>query len=181
MTIRNHFNVLYAIVDITQPLRWHRTCKIIRNKPHFKGIHHRTFIGKRKVENLEFIYLHKNFVFGRWGKTSPRSTGSASSVSSLQKRKYSPQIDGQTLDYSIKNAKRSTVKAANSPILYCVYCTKSDFTSIEQFQSHIQHMHAAFLQEVRKFVKIFPLRRPLLSELFSIFHTDNSNSILTIR
>lgn len=75
---------------------------------------------------------------------SPRSTGSGSSTSSIhQKRKYSPVDPNANIDYV--NAKRSS--SANST-LYCVYCTKNDFQSLDQLHSHIQAMHAAALREV---------------------------------
>ena len=80
---------------------------------------------------------------------SPRSTGSGSSTSSLhQKRKYSPIDPNSNIDYI--SSKRSA--SANST-LYCVYCTKNDFQSLDQLHSHIQTMHAAALREVNIIIR----------------------------
>lgn len=78
---------------------------------------------------------------------SPRSTGSASSTNSLQqqKRKYSPAVLEQHTNLDCLAAKRSA--SANS-VLYCIYCTKSDFQTLEQLHAHIHSMHAAALRDV---------------------------------
>ncbi|KAJ6649422.1 Zinc finger protein [Pseudolycoriella hygida] len=74
---------------------------------------------------------------------SPRSTGSGSSTSSIhQKRKYSPTDPNSNIDFI--STKRS---ASVNSTLYCVYCTKNDFHSLDQLHSHIQSMHAAALRE----------------------------------
>lgn len=94
---------------------------------------------------------------------SPRSTGStgSSNGSCLQpttrqlnnKRKYSPTLLSQQpnrlesrvpSDRSPSAAKRSN----NSPGLYCIYCTKSDFLSMEQLHSHIQTKHSQVVPAV---------------------------------
>lgn len=83
-------------------------------------------------------------------RISPRSTGSGSSTSSIhQKRKYSPIDTNSNIDYI--STKRSA--SANST-LYCVYCTKNDFQSLDQLHSHIQSMHAAALREVSTIMRV---------------------------
>ncbi|XP_055905299.1 zinc finger protein 423 homolog isoform X2 [Eupeodes corollae] len=68
---------------------------------------------------------------------SPRSTGSGSSNGSLQKRRYTSIANTKspspsTLEYA---------KRMRSSYVTCMYCTQSDFASMEQLSSHIQAMH----------------------------------------
>lgn len=82
---------------------------------------------------------------------SPRSTGSASSGNSLYKRKYSPHIEQRDTSAQVllaSNAKRFALHTNTTPILYCIYCTKSDFENLEQLHAHVQQMHAIVLREV---------------------------------
>lgn len=70
---------------------------------------------------------------------SPRSTGSASSTSLTPKRR--PESAGNSI--------RSPVHFINFPKsnpLTCLYCTKSDFSSLDQLHSHIQNMHGGLLK-----------------------------------
>ncbi|XP_031640589.1 zinc finger protein 423 homolog isoform X2 [Contarinia nasturtii] len=82
---------------------------------------------------------------------SPRSTGSASSNTSLYKRKYSSQIEQRDIPNQSSllavNAKRFAFHGNNSSVLYCIYCTKNDFENLEQLHSHVQQMHAIVLRE----------------------------------
>ncbi|XP_037955693.1 zinc finger protein 423 homolog [Teleopsis dalmanni] len=68
---------------------------------------------------------------------SPRSTGSASSNNSLHKRRYgltqASDSSPSHLDYP-KCLRPAT-------FLNCNYCTKSDFSSLELLNAHIQSMH----------------------------------------
>lgn len=81
---------------------------------------------------------------------SPRSTGSASSSNSLYKRKYSPHIEQR--DTPGLNAKRFAYLNNTASPLYCIYCTKNDFESLDQLHAHVQQMHAIVLQEVNIFL-----------------------------
>jgi zinc finger protein 423 len=77
---------------------------------------------------------------------SPRSISSNSSVASLSnKRKYGNSLDPNfnhkpSFDY---------INYARSPstgVLSCIYCTKSDFASIDQLHVHVQAMHGGLLR-----------------------------------
>lgn len=72
---------------------------------------------------------------------SPRSTGSASSATSLTPKRR-PE--------SVGNSAKSPLDFMNFPKssnpLTCLYCTKSDFTSLDQLHSHIQAMHGGLMK-----------------------------------
>lgn len=117
--------------------------------------------------------------FIRLNKISPQSTGSVSSGSTLYKRKYSPHIEpnrdtsNQTNFMSGANAKRMAYNSGNTSLLYCIYCTKNDFDSLEQLHSHIQQMHAGALQEVH----IHSMKSHFLCTLFSNIFSKFFSSI----
>lgn len=67
---------------------------------------------------------------------SPRSTGSASSNGSLHKRRYAMTAASDSSPSRLEYPKR-----LRSNFLNCTYCTKNDFTSLEQLNAHIQSMH----------------------------------------
>jgi hypothetical protein len=70
---------------------------------------------------------------------SPRSTSSISSNSSVNKRKFSAYEQQQILMHS-------RAKFSKNGELTCLYCTKDDFSSLEQLNSHVQQMHSSILQ-----------------------------------
>lgn len=146
-TIRNRFNAPYAIEATTPPLHSHRICKITRSKRHSMAIQRWPTGEYWRQHSTKFAFLKRYYIHSR----SPRSTGSASSISSLHKRKYSPHIDVQHHQNSNHSdyAKRVASNGSNSSILYCIHCTKSDFDTLDQLHLHIQQMHATLLREVR--------------------------------
>lgn len=71
---------------------------------------------------------------------SPRSTGSGSSVTSVVAKRR-PESVGN----SIKSPSHFMNFPKSNP-LTCLYCTKSDFSSLDQLHSHIQTMHGGLLK-----------------------------------
>lgn len=74
---------------------------------------------------------------------SPRSTGSASSITSAS------VVPPKRRPESVGNSIKSPTHFINFPktnALTCLYCTKSDFTSLDQLHSHIQSMHGGLLK-----------------------------------
>lgn len=71
---------------------------------------------------------------------SPRSTGSggSSNCSSIQKQRKESTV--HSIDYM------NLIKPTNGSRISCFYCTKSDFQSIEQLNSHIQTMHGGIIR-----------------------------------
>lgn len=102
----------------------------------YRYVQVRKFFAQNSILNALFFFV----------KNSPRSTGSASSSSSLYKRKYSPHIEQR--DTPGLNAKRFAYINNTASPLYCIYCTKNDFESLDQLHAHVQQMHAIVLQEV---------------------------------
>uniref|UniRef100_A0A1I8Q3D1 C2H2-type domain-containing protein n=2 Tax=Stomoxys calcitrans TaxID=35570 RepID=A0A1I8Q3D1_STOCA len=70
---------------------------------------------------------------------SPRSTGSASSNSSLQKRRYALSLGSEHSPSRLEFNKRG--RSSSSNLLKCTFCSKSDFTTVEQLNSHLQAQH----------------------------------------
>lgn len=68
---------------------------------------------------------------------SPRSTGSASSITSVTPKRR-PESVGAT---PIKSPLDFMNFPKSSSGFSCLYCTKSDFISLDQLHSHIQTMH----------------------------------------
>ncbi|XP_061391672.1 zinc finger protein 423 homolog [Musca vetustissima] len=70
---------------------------------------------------------------------SPRSTGSASSNGSLQKRRYALAVGGDHSPSRLEFSKRG--RSSSSNVLKCTFCSKSDFSTVEQLNSHLQSQH----------------------------------------
>lgn len=70
---------------------------------------------------------------------SPRSTGSASSNGSLQKRRYGLSGAAEQSPNRIDYPKRG--RSASSNMLKCTFCSKSDFTAVEQLNNHLHTQH----------------------------------------
>ncbi|CAD7089520.1 unnamed protein product [Hermetia illucens] len=66
---------------------------------------------------------------------SPRSTGSGSSSGSFHKRRYAMTDCSPSARPDYRKHRRI------GSFIACIYCTKSDFTSLEQLNAHIQSMH----------------------------------------
>lgn len=73
---------------------------------------------------------------------SPRSTGSASSVTSVTPKRRPESVDSAAVKSPLDFM--NFPKSSNG--LSCLYCTKSDFTSLDQLHSHIQQMHGGPLK-----------------------------------
>ncbi|XP_075168780.1 zinc finger protein Lobe [Haematobia irritans] len=71
---------------------------------------------------------------------SPRSTGSASSNGSLQKRRYALAVGGDNSPSRMEFNKRGR-SSSSSNLLKCTFCSKSDFTNVEQLNTHLQAQH----------------------------------------
>ncbi|XP_065368116.1 zinc finger protein 423 homolog [Calliphora vicina] len=70
---------------------------------------------------------------------SPRSTGSASSNGSLQKRRYGLAGAAEQSPNRLDYPKRG--RSSSSNMLKCTFCSKSDFTAVEQLNNHLQTQH----------------------------------------
>ncbi|XP_055593054.1 zinc finger protein 423 homolog isoform X2 [Uranotaenia lowii] len=79
---------------------------------------------------------------------SPRSTSSLSSSASNPKRKFSP--------YEQNLMMINSTKLLKSGDLACIYCTRTDFATIEQLGVHVQAMHSNLLLNENNFHRHTP-------------------------
>lgn len=81
---------------------------------------------------------------------SPRSTGSAGSSVASGAAPPPPQLPKRRPESAGNSIKSPSTPFINFPkssnSLTCLYCTKSDFSSLDQLHSHIQSMHGGLLK-----------------------------------